>query len=103
MAKEESLYLEIGRSIKDAEESQLFGKPCFKINGKAFICFFEKCMVFKLNGTEHKNALSLDGSELFDPSKKKRPMKEWVQVPFDYSKQWKKLAMSAFKYVEENT
>jgi hypothetical protein len=103
MAKEESLYLEIGRSIKDAEESQLFGKPCFKINGKAFICFFEKCMVFKLNGTDHKNALSLDGSELFDPSKKDRAMKEWVQVPFEYSKQWKKLAMSSFKYVEENT
>ena len=103
MAKEESLYLEIGRSIKNAEESQLFGKPCFKINGKAFICFFEKCMVFKLTGTDHKNALSLDGSELFDPSKKNRAMKEWVQVPFEYSKQWKKLALSAFEYVDANT
>ncbi|HYG52293.1 MAG TPA: hypothetical protein VD905_15390 [Flavobacteriales bacterium] len=54
MSKRESLYLSIGKKIKGAEESQLFGKPCFKVNGKAFICFFEDEMVFKLNGTQHK-------------------------------------------------
>jgi len=37
-------------------------------------------MVFKLTDKIHADALSLDGSELFDPSGKKRPMKEWVQV-----------------------
>jgi hypothetical protein len=99
MKKEETLYLEIGHKIKEAEESQLFGKPCFKINGKAFICFFQNEMVFKLKGDMHKEALSLDGSQLFDPSGKKRPMKEWVQVPFDYSDKWKKFAKAAFDYV----
>lgn len=94
------LYLEIGNSIKGAEESQMFGKPCFKINGKAFICFFENCLVCKLTGTEHKDALSLDGSELFDPSKKGRAMKEWVQIPYDYSAKWKKFAKAAHEYVK---
>ncbi|MCE3258990.1 MAG: hypothetical protein K0S12_631 [Bacteroidetes bacterium] len=98
--KEQELYLKIGQAIKDAEESQMFGKPCFKVNGKAFVCFFEKCMVFKLSGKEHKEALSLDGSELFDPSKKGRAMKEWVQVPFDYSDKWKKFAKAAYDYVK---
>jgi hypothetical protein len=92
-------YLEIGHSIADAVESQLFGKPCFKINGKAFVSFFENSMVFKLGGDEHKEALSLDGSELFDPSKKHRPMKEWVQVPDDYSDRWPAFAQAAFEYV----
>lgn len=103
MKKEEELYLSIGRGIKDTVESQLFGKPCFKVNGKAFICLFENCMVFKLTDKTHKEALSLDGSELFDPSKKNRAMKEWVQVPFEYSNKWKTYALAAFKYVNENS
>ncbi|MCE3227967.1 MAG: hypothetical protein K0S32_2518 [Bacteroidetes bacterium] len=98
--KEQELYLKTGSAIKDAEESQMFGKPCFKVNGKAFMCFFEKCMVFKLTGKEHKEALALDGSQLFDPSKKGRAMKEWVQVPFDYSDKWKKYAKAAYDYVK---
>jgi hypothetical protein len=100
MKPEESLYLEIGKKMKDAEQSQLFGKPCFKINGKAFICFFKNEMVFKLKDLPHTEDLSLDGAKLFDPSGKKRPMKEWVQVPFDYSNMWKKFAIAAFKYVD---
>lgn len=97
--EEQELYLKIGKGLKGAEESQMFGKPCFKVNGKAFTCFFEKCMVFKLTGKEHKEALSLDGSQLFDPSKKGRAMKEWVQVPYDYSANWKKFAKAAFDFV----
>jgi hypothetical protein len=92
-------YLQIGRSISGSIESQLFGKPCFKANGKAFICFFENCMVFKLTGEEHTEALSLDGSELFDPSKKHRPMKEWVQVPAAYSDRWERYAKAAYDYI----
>jgi len=99
MSKGETLYEEIGRGIKGAEESQMFGKPCFKIKGKAFICFFKECMVFKLTGDLHKEALALKGAELFDPSGKGRAMKEWVQVPFDYSASWKKYAKAAFEYV----
>jgi hypothetical protein len=45
MTKEETLFLAIGQKIKNADQSQLFGKPCFKINGKAFICFFQNEMV----------------------------------------------------------
>src|SRR6185369_5996564 len=100
MTEQEKLYTSIGQKLKDAEQSQMFGKPCFKINGKAFICFFQNEMVFKLTGDIRSEALELDGSQLFDPSGKKRPMKEWVQVPFDYSDKWKKFAKEAMKYVD---
>jgi hypothetical protein len=100
MTQEESLYLQAGRQLKDAQESQMFGKPCFKINGKAFISFFNQCMVFKLSGTTHAEALSLDGSEQFDPSGKGRPMKEWVQVPAAYQDKWSGFAEAAFNYVK---
>src|SRR5207237_3335660 len=99
MEKEEALYLETGRSLDGAQESQMFGKPCFKINTKAFICFFQNSLVCKLSGDDHKKALSLKGAVLFDPSGKNRPMKEWVQVPFEHKSKWKNLAKSAYQYV----
>lgn len=94
-------YRAIGNSIPGAVESQLFGKPCFKVNGKPFVSFFEETMVFKLTGDEHREALSLDGTTLFDPSKKGRPMKEWVQVPADYSDKWPAFAQAAIAYVAQ--
>ena len=100
MTKEEKYYLEIGKSIPDSMESQMFGKPCFKLpNKKAFCCFFQHEMVFKLNGEMHQEALSLDGTKLFDPSGKGRAMKEWVQVPYDYKDQWANFAQAAEEYV----
>ena len=77
----------------------MFGKPCFKIKSKAFICFFQNEMVFKLTGEVHQEALSLKGSQLFDPSGKKRPMKEWVQVPIIHNEKWIQYAKEAMKYV----
>lgn len=100
MTKEELYFQEIGNTIQESNLSQMFGKPCFKLtNKKAFVCFFEKEMVFKLNGDAHSEAMSLDGSKLFDPSGKNRPMKEWVQVPFDYKDKWKFFAENAASYV----
>jgi hypothetical protein len=99
MTKEQEIFVEIGKQLTGGEQSQMFGKPCFKINGKAFISFFENEMVFKLTGDAHKEALSRDGAHLFDPSGKGRAMKEWVQVPFSDKKIWKKLATAAFEYV----
>lgn len=101
MEKEEKLFLETGNSVKGSEESQMFGKPCFKVKGKAFVCFFEKCMVFKLTGDVHEEALSLKGSKLFDPSGKGRAMKEWVQVTYTHSKKWDLFAKAAFEYVKK--
>jgi hypothetical protein len=101
MTEEETLYISIGQKINGAEQSQMFGKPCFKINGKAFICFFKNEMVFKLSGEVHQEGLSLDGSQLFDPSGNRRPMKEWVQVPVESKHKWAQFAKEAMKYVSE--
>lgn len=99
MTEAEELFYSTGSQIKDSIKSQMFGKPCFKIGKKAFVSFFNDCMVFKLTEEMHAEALSLDGSELFDPSGKKRPMKEWVQVPYDYKDEWLRFAQAAVEYV----
>ncbi len=98
MTPEHDLYTSIGQGLAGAEAGQLFGKPCFKVKGKAIICFFRNEMVFKLNGDLHAEALALDGAQLFDPSGKHRPMKEWVQVPFHYKDSWRKYAKGALHY-----
>lgn len=99
MSDSENEYTRVGQQITGAEQSQMFGKPCYKIGGNAFVCFFQDEMVFKLTGDAHADALALDGTQLFDPSGKGRAMKEWVQVPFAYKGQWPELARAACQYV----
>lgn len=101
MTKEEALFNKLGEGIEDSVAGKLFGKPCFKVSGKAYVCFFENEMVFKLTGEAHKEALGLKDAQLFDPSKKKRPMKEWVQLPYKHSKKWQQYAAAARNYVSE--
>lgn len=78
---------------------QMFGKPCLKINGKAFASLHKETVVFKLTGEQHKLAMSLNGAVLWDPSGKGRPMKEWVALPTTESKRFKALANAALLYV----
>lgn len=100
MDRAETLFHAIGKALNDAESAQFFGKKCFKINGKAFVAYFEECMVFKLNADEKERALALFGAKLFDPSGKNRPMKEWIQVPFEHKDIWPQFAEVAKSYVE---
>lgn len=99
---DEKLFIETGSKLKGAEQSQMFGKPCFKVNGKAFMCLFDDCLVFKLEGKTHEVALKLKGSVLFDPSGKGRAMKEWVQVTTAHMIKFPDLAKEAMKYVKSS-
>ncbi|WP_201743894.1 hypothetical protein [Hymenobacter busanensis] len=96
MSSPENHFAASVSALPDAQAGQLFGKPCYKINGKAFVCFFQQAMVFKLAGETHRETLALDGARLFDPSGKGRPMKDWVQVPADYADHWPELAQAAY-------
>jgi hypothetical protein len=78
---------------------QMFGKPCLKINGKAFIAQQHEAVIFKLNGQPHAAALSLPGSKLWDPSGKGRPMKEWVEVSAVEELRFGSFADAAIAYV----
>ena len=99
MTKEETLYNEIGKSLKGAVLSQMFGMPSLKTpKGKAFAGLYENAMVFKLTGDPHAQALALKGAHLFEPMKG-RAMKEWVVVPFAHKAKWEELAKAALKYV----
>ena len=101
MSDPEAAFYDIGYGIAEAEASQMFGKKCFKAGkgGKPFVSFFQDCMVFKLTGTDHTQALALEGAHLFDPSGKGRAMKDWVQVSFDHVAAWPSFSDAAHRYV----
>ncbi|MEM9547994.1 MAG: hypothetical protein AAGA77_18580 [Bacteroidota bacterium] len=101
MSKEEIEFHKIGESIQEATKGKLFGKACYSIGKKAFVCFHEDAMVFKLPFITHSEALELQGSHLFDPSKKGRPMKEWVQVSYEHKTSWSQFAKSAARYISD--
>ena len=79
---------------------KMFGMPCLKNNGKAFAGYYEGAMVFKLPLPQHSEALNLSGAQLFDPSGRGRPMKEWVVVPVEHASRWSKFAHAALQYVD---
>lgn len=89
-------------SNEEVTAGQMFGKACLKVNGKAFTSLHNDKLVFKLAGEHHKKALSLKDAELWDPSGKGRPMKEWVALPALEKKHFKLLAAEALAYVKSS-
>lgn len=100
----DQLYQEIGEALGKKHEiatGQMFGKPCLKINNKAFAAFFKGEMVFKLGREEIKLLQEkYIGSVNWDPSGKKRPMKDWLQIPYEYKDDWLVLAKQALGYLK---
>ncbi len=103
MTLEQTIFEEIGSSFSEVKRSNLFGKPCFMVNGKPFIAFFQDAMIFKVNAEKVSDVLGLENAQLFDPNGKGKPMKQWVQVPYHSQNEWKKLSEEAFLYMEEVT
>jgi TfoX/Sxy family transcriptional regulator of competence genes len=81
---------------------KMFGAVCGTVNGNMFAGLFGRSFMVKLSDADHKEALSLDGAEPFDPMGTGRVMgnsvfmpedvfgddaelKAWVRRAFDYA------------------
>ncbi len=91
----------LAQSLEGAQPGQLFGKPSLKVGKAHFICGFQQCLVVKVGKEAIQTMLpNFEGSMLFDPSGKGRPMKDWLQIPDTYREQWPSLAQQALAYVK---
>lgn len=99
MTENQKHFEDLILSTEGAELGNLFGKPCGKINKKAFVAFYQDEMVFKL-GKEQVDLLieKYKNAQNWDPSGKIRPMKDWIQIPKVYQKEWHVLCEEAVKY-----
>ena len=106
MTKAEAYFNDLTAEIPDVTAGKMFGALCMKTpNGKSAAMFWKDHIVVKLEGDAWNEAMSLDGAQLFEPMEG-RPMKEWVQIPFDYKDQWKKFAVlsaESVKLLEKKT
>jgi len=85
--------------LPGGSRGQMFGMPVAKVNGKAFMGFFQEEIVLKLDSLPLIEALALHGARLFDPMGSGRTMKEWVQIPFEHVEVWGKFANQARLYL----
>jgi hypothetical protein len=82
---------------RGATTGAMFGKRALKAHGKAFACLKGDHLAFRLGdgAPAHAEALTLPGAELFDPSGKHRPFKDWVAIPHTHANQWLHFAETA--------
>jgi hypothetical protein len=78
----------------DVVSGAMFGMPCAKAGGKAFMGWYDGGVVFKLDPEPRERALGLAGAYVFEPMAG-RPMREWVVVPPDHLDAWPDLAEAA--------
>jgi hypothetical protein len=81
----------------EVAESQMFGMPVLKLNGKAVLGDWEHNIVFKLDPSDVDGVLEIEGAHLFDPMGG-RPMKQWVVVPSAQADSWAELGSMALDY-----
>ena len=91
----------LAESLEGAVPGQLFGKPSLKLGKAHFACGFQQCSVVKVGKEAIEEMLpGFEGSLLFDPSGKGRPMKDWLQIPETFKDQWPSLARQALDFVK---
>jgi hypothetical protein len=88
-----------GLGPRGATTGAMFGKRALKAHGKAFACLKGDLLAIRLGaGTAaHAEALALPGAELFDPSGKDRPFKDWVAIPAAHAARWADYAETALE------
>jgi len=102
MNKAEEVYQQLVVALTDGRRiaaGNLFGKPCLKVAGKAFVAQHRDAVVFKLPSPHREEALAFDGAALWDPSGKGKPMKEWIAVPGSAEARFPDLAVAALEFV----
>jgi hypothetical protein len=99
MSKAEDFFLQLACDIPDSKPGKMFGSLCIKLsNGKSAAMMWKDDIVVKLPKTEMEKIQKLKGVKLFEPMEG-RPMKEWLQVPFSHSSEWKGLIKKSADFV----
>ncbi len=102
-AESAALFRSVAADLAPAgvHPGMMFGHPALKLGSTVFACEFYGAMAFKLGRetTVYGEALLLPGSLLFDPSRRDKPFRDWVEVPASSSDQWPMLAQAALDHL----
>lgn len=99
MTPPEEFFIELTKEIPDAKAGKMFSALCMKMpNGKCGAMFWRDHIVVKLKGGILSEVTSLDGVRVFEPMED-RPMKGWIQVPFEHKSSWLRFAEASANLV----
>lgn len=91
----EQAFTDLTADLADAGvvPGKMFGARALMLGGKALACLSGDELAVKLarDTPQLQSALALPGAELFDPSGKGRPFKDWVLVGSDQRAAWPSL------------
>lgn len=73
--------------------------PAITFRSKVFAFYYNKAMIFKLDGATESYLEKYTGSSYLSPFKNKPPMKGWLVVPSEFNQAWKLLAMEAHQNI----
>ena len=98
----QEVYDEIVGSIPGARVKKMFGAQGLIVNDGPVAASLYKngCMTFKLPQSRIAQLLENPNIRLFEP-RAGMTMKDWVEVPFEESAQWRQLVEEALEYVLE--
>lgn len=88
-------FAAIASSLADVGvvEGAMFGARALTLRGKALACLSGDELAVKLDRDAAilRESLEVDGIDLFDPSGKGRPFKDWILVPSRELARWPEL------------
>ncbi len=97
----ENLIIKLQKKHPEISAGQMFGMPTIKLGKKAIGGFHSEEGVFRIGKEEVAMMIAkFEGARQFDPAKG-RPMKDWLQVPFEYKKDWENLAEKAIVFLNQ--
>lgn len=96
-------FFDLAPFLEGANTGNMFGYPTVQLGRKPFL-FFDKDRgsgaAFKLTGAGRESALSMEGTELFNPGKSPQPMKNWVLIPYSQKEHWMEFAIEAHRLLK---
>ncbi len=97
-------FVSLLEALPEARQGSMFGYPALCIGRKPFAFFHAETgrdAAFKLPAARMAIELQQDGYGVFDPAGKGKPMKSWLQVPFEAADAWAVLAEAAFEALDK--
>jgi hypothetical protein len=84
-----------------ADRSQLMGHPVLKLDGRMFACLDGTTLAVRLGRwtAEYEGALDVPGASVFSPGMSGRTFNDWVSLPLDAVRVWKRFTMAALSHV----
>ncbi len=89
---------------REAQQGQMFGKPCLSLQGEPFMMLYRESVAFRLHGRALTHAMAVKGSSPFDPLLPDKPppgRPGWVLIPTSQFLIWDRLAMDAMRCARE--